>query len=208
MRCEDCDQPATLHISVAQQYACYSEHHYCEPHAQEYLSRQPQASLSGTGARTEGEVQIDVEKVIISEVHDQQVLFFRQVGGVRSFSLVCGVFEATSIDRRLKGLASPRPLTHDAFAATITAMGGRLRDVVIPEVKDHTYFAKLRIHQATGPISGAGRLVEVDVRPSDAVSLAVTCAVLSSFQNSSWLKFAIRIDAGQVTDRLGPAPGV
>jgi bifunctional DNase/RNase len=177
MRCEKCDQPATLHICVAQQYACYAEHHYCEPHAQEFLSRQPQASVGGPGARTEGEVQIDVENVIISEVQDQQVLFFRQVGGVRSFSLLCGIFEATNIDRRLKRLESPRPLTHDAFAATIKAMGGRLRDVVIHEVNDNTYFAKLRIQQDTGPTSGAGRLVEVDVRPSDAVSLAVTCAV-------------------------------
>jgi bifunctional DNase/RNase len=177
MKCEDCDQPATLHISLAQGYACYEEHHYCEPHAHAFLSRQPQASFRGASTRPEGEVPIDLEKVIISEVHEQQVLFLRQVGDVRTFPFMCGIFEATSIDRRLKGLASPRPLTHDAFVATITAMGGRLRDVVIHDLRDNTYFAKLRIHQTTDPISGANRLVEVDVRPSDAVCLAITCGV-------------------------------
>ena len=165
-----------MHISFAQQYAYYKEHHFCEPHAQEFLSRPPKSSASGTVTRKDGEVKIEIEKLIISEVHDQQVVVFREDGGVRGFPFVCGIFEATSIDRRLKGLTSPRPLTHDAIAATIAAMGGTLQDVVINELKDHTYFAKLRISPTKDPIS-ADRIVEVDVRPSDAVCLAVTCGV-------------------------------
>ncbi len=115
--------------------------------------------------------------MIISEIHELQMLVFREVDGVRSFPLAVGIFEATSIDRRLKGLSSPRPLTFDAFAATITALSGKLRDVIINELKDTTYYARLRILQARSFVFTVHRLVEVDVRPSDAVALALAFAV-------------------------------
>ena len=90
--------------------------------------------------------------------------------GDRSFPIVIGIFEATSIDRRVKKLHSPRPLTHDLVANVIESMGGELRDVTISELRDHTYYAKLRIRLN-------GELVEVDARPSDAIALAVTASV-------------------------------
>jgi bifunctional DNase/RNase len=50
----------------------------------------------------------------------------------------------------------------------VESLGAELQDVVISELKEHTYFARLRIrHQ--------GELVEVDARPSDAIAVAVTC---------------------------------
>jgi uncharacterized protein len=92
------------------------------------------------------------------------------VDGERSFSIMIGIFEATSIDRRVKKMPSPRPLTHDLVAGVIDSMGGELRDVYISELRDHTYYAKLRIRQN-------GELIEVDSRPSDAIALAVTASV-------------------------------
>ena len=68
----------------------------------------------------------------------------------------------------MKRIEAPRPLTHDLIVQSIEAMGGDLQDVVISELKDHTYFAKLRARQE-------GELVEVDARPSDAIAVAVTC---------------------------------
>ncbi len=115
-------------------------------------------------------VQMDLKRIIINEVHDQQVIMLRESEGERSFPIVIGIFEATSIDRRVKGMPSPRPLTHDLVANTIEQMGGELQDVYICELKDHTYFAKLRIRHE-------GELVEVDCRPSDAIALAVTAKV-------------------------------
>src|SRR5246127_4786629 len=81
-----------------------------------------------------------------------------------------GIFEATSIDRRVKRLPSPRPLTHDLVTNVVESLGGELRDIYISELKDHTYFAKLRIRQN-------GEMTEVDCRPSDAIALAVTARV-------------------------------
>jgi bifunctional DNase/RNase len=115
-------------------------------------------------------VQMELKRIIISEIHEQQVILLREVDGERSFSIMIGIFEATSIDRRVKKMPSPRPLTHDLVAGVIDSMGGELRDVYISELRDHTYYAKLRIRQN-------GELIEVDSRPSDAIALAVTASV-------------------------------
>jgi uncharacterized protein len=115
-------------------------------------------------------VHMELKRIIISEIHEQQVIMLREVDGERSFSIMIGIFEATSIDRRVKHLPSPRPLTHDLVANVIENMGGELRDVYISELRDHTYYAKLRIRLN-------GEMVEVDCRPSDAIALAVTASV-------------------------------
>jgi bifunctional DNase/RNase len=113
---------------------------------------------------------MELKRIIISEVHDQQVIMLKEVEGERSFPIVIGIFEATSIDRRVRRQPSPRPLTHDLVTSVIDNLGGELRDVFISELRDHTYFAKLRIRIN-------GEMVEVDSRPSDAVALAVTASV-------------------------------
>jgi hypothetical protein len=113
---------------------------------------------------------MELKRIIISEIHEQQVIMLKEVEGDRSFQIVIGIFEATSIDRRVKRMPSPRPLTHDLVTSVIDNLGGELRDVFISELKDHTYYAKLRIRQN-------GEMVEVDSRPSDAIALAVTASV-------------------------------
>src|SRR5262245_38737015 len=114
---------------------------------------------------------MELKRIIISEISESQVILLREVDGApddrRSFPIVIGIFEATSIDRRVKGIPNPRPLTHDLVNNAIEAMGGELQDVFISELRDHTYFAKLRIRHE-------GELIEVDSRPSDAIALAVT----------------------------------
>lgn len=115
-------------------------------------------------------VQMDLKRIIISETHEQQIIMLKETEGDRSFPIVIGIYEASSIDRRVKGLQSPRPLTHDLVASVIEAMGGELQDIFISELREHTYFAKLRIRNN-------GELVEVDCRPSDAIALAVTARV-------------------------------
>jgi hypothetical protein len=67
-------------------------------------------------------------------------------------------------------MPSPRPLTHDLLANVIENLGGELQDVFVSDLRDHTYYAKLRIRQE-------GELIEVDSRPSDAIALAVAARV-------------------------------
>lgn len=114
-------------------------------------------------------VPMELSRIIISEINDQQVIYLKEIDGERSFPILIGIFEATSIDRRVKGYPSPRPLTHDLIVNVVEQLGGEFQDVVINELKEHTYYAKLRIRTR-------GELIEVDARPSDAIAVAVTCS--------------------------------
>ena len=113
-------------------------------------------------------VHMELSRIIISEINDQQVIYLKEVDGERTFPILIGIFEATSIDRRVKNFKAPRPLTHDLLVGAVTALGGQFEDVVINELHEHTYFAKLRVRRDK-------ELIEIDARPSDAIAIAVTC---------------------------------
>ena len=72
-----------------------------------------------------------------------------------------------AIDRRLKGIQTPRPLTHDLMANIIEELDADLEKIVISEFRDHTFYAKLIVRRD-------GNLLEIDSRPSDAIALGVT----------------------------------
>ena len=111
-------------------------------------------------------VPMELVRIIVSEINDQQVIFLREVDGERAFPILIGFFEATSIDRRVRGEVPPRPLTHDLLKQAIELLGGEAQDVVITNLQDHTYYASIRVRKD-------GELIEIDSRPSDAVALAV-----------------------------------
>jgi uncharacterized protein len=113
-------------------------------------------------------VAMELSRIIISEINSEQVIYLKEVDGTRTFPILIGFFEATSIDRRVKHQEAPRPLTHDLLVNAVEQLGGQFQDVVISELKDHTYYAVLRVRHD-------GELVEIDSRPSDAIAVAVTC---------------------------------
>ncbi|MFM8415413.1 MAG: bifunctional nuclease family protein [Planctomycetota bacterium] len=113
-------------------------------------------------------VQMELSRIIISEIDDQQVVYLTEVDGDRTFPIIIGLFEATSIDRRVKHQQTPRPLTHDLLVAAVEMLGGEFQDVVISELKEHTYYAVIRVLKD-------GEVIEIDARPSDAIAVAVTC---------------------------------
>jgi bifunctional DNase/RNase len=114
------------------------------------------------------QVQMQLSRIIISEINERQVIYLREVDGVRQFPILIGIFEATSIDRRVKELVSSRPLTHDLLVNIVEQLGAELDSVIITDLREHTYYAKLRIKHE-------GELIEIDARPSDAIAVAVTC---------------------------------
>lgn len=111
-------------------------------------------------------IPMELSRIVISEINNQQVIYLREVGGSREFYIVIGIFEATSIDRRVKGFAMQRPLTHDLVGQVCDALGGEMQDIVITRIEEQTYFAQLRIQQGE-------KLIEIDARPSDAIALAM-----------------------------------
>jgi len=111
-------------------------------------------------------VQMDLARIIISETTDQQIIVLKEHGGDRQFPIVIGSHEAVAIDRRVKGINPPRPMTHDLMANIIESMEGELERILVNDLHDHTFYAKLVIRHDS-------ELVEVDSRPSDAIALGV-----------------------------------
>jgi uncharacterized protein len=131
-------------------------------------------------------VQMQLSRIIISEINEHQVIYLKEVDGDRQFPIMIGIYEATSIDRRVKDFGSPRPLTHDLLVNSIEELGGDLDSVVISDLREHTYFAKLRVRVD-------GELIEIDSRPSDAIAVAVTCEpTLPIYVDEHVLEEAIR----------------
>jgi hypothetical protein len=113
---------------------------------------------------------MDLRRIIINEIDEHQFVVLKETDGERYFPIVIGLFEATSIDRRVRSQTPPRPLTHDLILNVVEQMGGDLQDIVISDLQEHTYYAKLRVRHE-------GELIEIDCRPSDAIALAVTAKV-------------------------------
>jgi bifunctional DNase/RNase len=113
-------------------------------------------------------IPMQLSRIIISEISDNQVIYLKEIEGERQFPILIGIFEATSIDRRVKnGARPPRPLTHDLVVQVAEALGGELENVVISDLKEQTYFAHIRIKRGE-------EFFEIDCRPSDAIAIAVT----------------------------------
>lgn len=89
-------------------------------------------------------------------------LILREVNGNRRLPIIIGGAEAQSIALEMEGIKPPRPLTHDLMKNIISAFGGELADVVIDDLRDGTFYAKLNFDNQA-----------IDSRPSDAIALAV-----------------------------------
>ena len=113
---------------------------------------------------------MDLAKIIITETSEQQIIVLKEHDGERSFPIVIGIAEAFAIDRRLKGIRTPRPLTHELLASIIEKLGGQMEKIVINDLQDHTFFAQRLIRQNN-------ELIEVDSRPSDAIALGISKGV-------------------------------
>ncbi len=112
------------------------------------------------------EVRMDLAQIVISETRDTQIIVLRERDGNRSLPIVIGLTEALAIDRRIKGVQLHRPLTHDLLGNVIEELASELEKIVINDLQDHTFYAKLVIRQQ-------GELIEVDSRPSNAIALGV-----------------------------------
>ncbi len=93
-------------------------------------------------------------------------LLLKEIYGVRRLPIIIGQFEAQSIALEMEGIKPPRPLTHDLLKNIIDNLGGTISEIIIDELKENTFYAKIKLE-----ISSMTN--EVDSRPSDAIALAV-----------------------------------
>ena len=112
-------------------------------------------------------IEAELARIIINDAVDQQQIWVREKGGGREFPIVIGVTEALAIDRFVKEIETPRPMTHELLHAVLDALGAKVARVEVTQLKDSTFHANLAL------VSADGREVDVDARTSDAIAMAV-----------------------------------
>jgi len=112
-------------------------------------------------------IAVELSRIIIDEKRADQVIVLKEKQGERQFPIVIGLVEASSIKMKLSGVDLPRPLTHDLLLSTIEGLGARLDRIVIDDLIDETFLAKLVL------TTREGAETFIDARPSDSVALAL-----------------------------------
>ncbi len=102
-------------------------------------------------------------------------LILREVNGNRNLPIIIGAFEAQAIAMELEGIKPPRPLTHDLAKNLVETLGATLVEIIIDELRDNTFYAKLILDVSS-------MMQEIDARPSDAIALSVRfrCPIYAS----------------------------
>mgnify|MGYP001289339031 CR=1 FL=1 len=89
-----------------------------------------------------------------------------EISGLRRIPIVIGSFEAQAIAVAMEKMTPNRPLTHDLFKNTIEAFRIEIKEIVINNLLDGIFYAKLICERE-------GEIIEMDSRTSDAIALAV-----------------------------------
>jgi bifunctional DNase/RNase len=111
-------------------------------------------------------VEMVVESVRVHMLSSNHVVILKEADQERYLPIWIGPWEANAIAMKLQGLAAERPLTHDLFARTLDELGVVVRQVIISDLSDDTFHARLFL-------AAGERTIEIDSRPSDALALAV-----------------------------------
>ncbi len=113
--------------------------------------------------------QMKVDKLGIDLLTHDPVVILKDMDGSHYLPILIGPFEATAIALALEGAPVPRPLSHDLMRNILETLNANLEQVVIHDIRDSTFFAKLIVRTS-------GELQEIDARPSDGIALALRVA--------------------------------
>jgi len=115
-------------------------------------------------------IEVSINSVRVSLMSQHRIVVLQEQGSERYLPIWIGPFEADAITIQLQGIEVARPMTHDLLGRVITSLGGEVLRVVISDLENDTFFAKIILDVD-------GELVEVDSRPSDAIALSVRAEV-------------------------------
>jgi len=125
--------------------------------------------LSGTQDETQidkGSVEVRVRGLVLDPSTNMPIVVLKDIVSETVMPIWVGIFEANAIALEIEKVATPRPMTHDLARNLIRNLNARLERVVISELKDDTFYAKLWLQQGSDPLV-------IDARPSDALALAL-----------------------------------
>jgi bifunctional DNase/RNase len=117
--------------------------------------------------------QREVRIYSLATTVNECIIFLEELTGNRLLPIWIGISEGQAIAIRFSGIVLPRPLTHDLLLSTIRTLGYNVEKVVICDIKENTFYAKIYIQKD-------GTTTALDSRPSDAIAVAVRagCPIL------------------------------
>ncbi|HSK23298.1 MAG TPA: bifunctional nuclease domain-containing protein [Egicoccus sp.] len=125
----------------------------------------PEERMTTTDTTTPVELEIaDVRRRTI-DGQEQYVVVLQAATGVR-LPIWIGPSESIALALRLTGTPTPRPLTYETMTNLLAAADARLTEIVITKVEDGVFYAD-------AVVEGVGGSARVDLRPSDALNLAL-----------------------------------
>jgi bifunctional DNase/RNase len=132
-------------------------------------------------------IEMTIDSIRVSLMNYQRVVILKEKLSDRYLPIWIGPAEADAIAVKLQGVAVPRPLTHDLLNSVIDTLGGVVNSIVVNDLKNDTFFAKVIINTSS-------KQMEVDSRPSDALALAVRTGVPIYADESVLEKAGILLD--------------
>jgi len=111
-------------------------------------------------------LELEIESIRVRQETQQRAIVLKVKDSDLYLPIFIGQFEVEAIRFKLMGVEVQRPMTHDLLGSIIGDLGGSIHSIVVSELKDDTFFAKI-------VIDSNGTLIEIDARPSDALALAV-----------------------------------
>ncbi|HEY66404.1 MAG TPA: bifunctional nuclease family protein [Caldilineae bacterium] len=115
-------------------------------------------------------IEVSIDSVRVSLMSQHRIVVLKEIDGDRYLPIWIGPFEADAITIELQGVEVARPLTHDLLKRMIETLGARVSHVVVNDLQNDTYYARIILDVD-------GEEIEVDSRPSDAIALAVRTKV-------------------------------
>lgn len=139
-------------------------------------------------------VQVEIATVAVARHSGAPVVVLREPGTSRFVPIFIGPVEAQAILRGLRGLETPRPLTHDLIGNLLGGLDARLERVFVDDLVDNTFLGMLELR-----IEGRDASVLIDSRPSDALALALRSGA-SIHVSRKVMEAAARIDVEGLPD--------
>ncbi len=144
-------------------------------------------------------IEVVIDSIRISLISQHRIVMLRDMDGERQLPIWIGPCEAEAITIELQDMEIARPVTHDLLKNVISEMGGNVSHILINELREMVFYARLFIDVD-------GTMLEVDCRPSDAIAIAVRAKV-PIFVNEPVLDEAGIVPESDVEDEVGQEDG-
>jgi hypothetical protein len=110
--------------------------------------------------------QMKVRGLMFDPYNNTFIVILRDEENAEMLPIWVGKPEASSISFALEEVTTPRPMTHDLMKAVLDVVDAKVISVVISDLRDNTYYAKVHLSYEDSEYS-------IDARPSDAIALAL-----------------------------------